>query len=213
MWWKPRKIQCFSGGFYPLWWRGFNWLDLSAVSWGAGWLGSLHVWSDNQNIVDHARALLAKTSMLQDFEHSDLWERVQCWWKQLRLPFWRLVWSPQCESWSPSWIDQSATSFAFWTSLERLHSIPWTVAGSREATGFFSAGSCTSWRTAKKWLITGSEWTGRITCTELFRAKPGAPGCRAKGAARWERFIFWESRTIVSKGLCTTSRLDFWCGF
>lgn len=49
---------------------------LSAVSWGAGWHGSLHVWSDNQNIVDHARDLLAGTAMPQDFEHSDLWKQV-----------------------------------------------------------------------------------------------------------------------------------------
>ena len=50
---------------------------LSALLWGADFFGALHVWSDNQNIVNHARAIYLKSASPKDFEHADLWERVQ----------------------------------------------------------------------------------------------------------------------------------------
>ena len=50
---------------------------LSALLWGADFFGALHIWSDNLNIVNHARALLLKAALPQDFEHTDLWERVR----------------------------------------------------------------------------------------------------------------------------------------
>ena len=49
---------------------------LSATQWGQSHWGSVHIWSDSQNVVDHYRQLLQGTASPTDFEHSDLWEQI-----------------------------------------------------------------------------------------------------------------------------------------
>ena len=50
---------------------------LSAINWSACSVGDLHVWCDNQAVVDNFRKLLAGTARADEFEHQDLWEAVQ----------------------------------------------------------------------------------------------------------------------------------------
>ena len=50
---------------------------LSALKWGAGSCGELHIWTDNQTVVDHMRDLLAQTGDIKEYEHQDLWEQVR----------------------------------------------------------------------------------------------------------------------------------------
>ena len=38
--------------------------------------GSVHIWSDSQNVVDHYRQLLQGSARPTDFEDQDLWEQV-----------------------------------------------------------------------------------------------------------------------------------------
>ena len=49
---------------------------LSATLWGHAHWGSVHIWTDNQNVVDHYRQLLQGSASPSDFEHQDLWERI-----------------------------------------------------------------------------------------------------------------------------------------
>ena len=50
---------------------------LSAISWAAGHPGDLHLWVDNQTVVDHLRDLQKRIGNAKDFEHSDLWVQVE----------------------------------------------------------------------------------------------------------------------------------------
>ena len=50
---------------------------LSAISWAAAHSGDLHLWVDNQTLVDHLRELQLKTGNVKDFEHSDLWIEIE----------------------------------------------------------------------------------------------------------------------------------------
>lgn len=50
---------------------------VSALKWTLQHFGSLHLWCDNQVVVDHFRALQSKAADPTDFEHSELWKQAQ----------------------------------------------------------------------------------------------------------------------------------------
>ena len=49
---------------------------ISALSWIRGHIGVLHIWCDNQTVVDLFRKLQAGLVDVSGFEHSDLWNQV-----------------------------------------------------------------------------------------------------------------------------------------
>ena len=49
---------------------------LCSLKWGYRHWGSLHIWSDSQNTVDHFRELQTGCASYEDFEHSDLWKQI-----------------------------------------------------------------------------------------------------------------------------------------
>ena len=50
---------------------------ISALMWVKCHIGSLHIWSDNQTVVDHFRDLQAGLVDVSGYEHPDLWKQVQ----------------------------------------------------------------------------------------------------------------------------------------
>eukprot|EP00435_Cladocopium_sp_Y103_P062088 s47_g23.t1 len=50
---------------------------LSAMLWAATTVGDLHLWVDNQTVVDHLRDLQKGVANVHDFEHSDLWLQIE----------------------------------------------------------------------------------------------------------------------------------------
>eukprot|EP00435_Cladocopium_sp_Y103_P015513 s1799_g3.t2 len=48
----------------------------SAIQWASGFKGDLHLWVDNQTVVDHLRELLLGVGHFDGFEHRDLWRRI-----------------------------------------------------------------------------------------------------------------------------------------
>eukprot|EP00438_Fugacium_kawagutii_P024523 Skav231374 [mRNA] locus=scaffold1586:776664:778895:+ [translate_table: standard] len=57
---------------------------LNALLWIGPRTGEFHLWIDNQLVVDHLRQLLQQTEHPDEWEHSDLWHRVD---RQLRVLF------------------------------------------------------------------------------------------------------------------------------
>ena len=49
----------------------------SAINWVAGFHGDLHLWVDNQNVVDHLRDLRRGVVDAGGFEQFDLWDKIQ----------------------------------------------------------------------------------------------------------------------------------------
>ena len=49
---------------------------LSALEWGKSFTGSLHLWTDNQTVVDQVRAIQQGLVFGEDVEHPDLWMRI-----------------------------------------------------------------------------------------------------------------------------------------
>ena len=48
----------------------------SAISWAAKYPGDLHLWVDNQTVVDCLRALIQNTGNPDMWEHVDLWRQI-----------------------------------------------------------------------------------------------------------------------------------------
>ena len=49
---------------------------LSSLKWCARHQGSLHIWCDNQTVIDHIRSLQAGTAEVESFEHQDIWQQI-----------------------------------------------------------------------------------------------------------------------------------------
>eukprot|EP00435_Cladocopium_sp_Y103_P054428 s1629_g17.t1 len=49
---------------------------ISVLYWSKNHFGSIHIWSDNQIVVDHFRALQSGGAFPDEFEHSDLWSQA-----------------------------------------------------------------------------------------------------------------------------------------
>ena len=49
---------------------------LSALHWGCGFHGDLHLWVDNLTVVSHLRELISGSGDVEKYEHTDLWRQV-----------------------------------------------------------------------------------------------------------------------------------------
>eukprot|EP00438_Fugacium_kawagutii_P028074 Skav223923 [mRNA] locus=scaffold2593:344072:357285:+ [translate_table: standard] len=49
---------------------------LSATLWASHLEGALHLWCDNQQVVDQYRAIQQGTADINEFEHADLWRKI-----------------------------------------------------------------------------------------------------------------------------------------
>ena len=68
--WLPGLQQCIL--------RAECFAVISVLKWVRGQIGDLHLWIDNQTVVQHLRELLSHTATPRDFEHQDLWSTISC---------------------------------------------------------------------------------------------------------------------------------------